>query len=215
MEGGTEKLRINILINLSSRLLCEGLQGLMELDSTTYRTVVAHNQDDIQGFTPHKILVDAATLEQSFPVLWDGAKIILIDTGLSENEVIRLLFQYRLDGVISIGTDIDLFRKALETIRYGQVWIDNTKIRSMLHNPPPAENAAAQESYSKREREIVLLIAEGRTNRKIAEQLIISEQTVKSHISRIFSKANVNSRAQLAPLALKFKLESPPRPCAS
>ena len=59
----------------------------------------------------------------------------------------------------------------------------------------------------------MLLVAEGQTNREIATQLNISEQTTKTHISRIFSKAGVTSRTQLAPLALRFKMEtsSPPR----
>lgn len=209
MEGGTETRRINVLINLRSRLLCEGLQSLMEMNSTTFRTVIAHDTDKSQTFSPHKVLVDAATLDHSCPASWNGAKIILIDTGLSENEVIRLLLQHRLDGVISTGTDSELFWKALEIIGSGQVWIDNSKIRSLLHTPPPNGNASAAESFSKREREIVLLIAEGHTNRDIAAQLIISEQTVKSHLSRIFRKAAVTSRAQLAPLALKFKMDAP------
>ena len=212
MESDTENPRINVLINLSSRLLCEGLQGLMEKDSGIYRTLVAHDQDTIQGFRPHKILVDAAALEQTSPAGWDGAKVILIDTGLGDDEVIRLLFRHRLDGVISTSTGAELFRKALETIHAGQIWIDHDKIRALLHNHPPQVNSPAQENFSKREREIVLLIAEGRTNRDIASHLIISEQTVKTHLSRIFRKADVASRTQLAPLALKFRMEAAPTP---
>lgn len=205
-----EKSRIKVLINLSSRLLCEGLQGLMEQDVTNYRTLVAHDLENLAEFTPHKILVDAVTLEQPLPVLWNGAKIILVDTGLSTDELIRLLFQYHLDGVISIDTGTELFWKALETIRSGQVWIDNSKIRALLHSPQSTGNTPTLESYSRREREIVMLVAEGRTNREIAAQLNISEQTVKTHLSRIFGKAGVTSRAQLAPIALRFKMEASP-----
>jgi len=210
MQTVTQNPRINVLINLSSRLLCEGLQGIMEQDSATYMTLVAHKLDQFPGFAPDKILVDAATLDQTCQSQWNDAKIILIDTGLSEDEVIRLLFRYRLDGVISTSTGTELFRKALKAIRDGQVWIDNGKIRSLLRNPPPLTNAPDRESFSRREREIVLLVAEGWTNREIAAKLSISEQTVKSHVSRIFTKANVTSRAQLAPLALKFKMGSSP-----
>lgn len=210
MEVASGSRRINILINLSSRLLCEGLQGLMEQKPATYRTLLAHDPEYIRDFTPHKILVDAATLEQPFPKQWNEAKVILIDTGLREGEVIRLLLQYRLDGVISTITDTELFWKALETIHSGQVWIDNGKIRSLLHNPHPPCNTSAQENFSRRERQIVLLIAEGQKNREIAVQLSISEQTVKTHLGRIFKKAKVTSRAQLAPLALKFKMDVPP-----
>jgi len=212
METDTENRRINVLINLSSRLLCEGLRGLMEQNFSVYRTVVAHDADNLEGFTPDKILVDASTLENLYPNHWDGAKVILIDTGLREEEVIRLLLKYRLDGVISTSTDPDLFRKALETIHAGEVWIDHGKIRSLINNPSPPANTSAEQSFSRRERQIVLLIAEGLTNREIAAQLNISEQTVKAHISRIFRKANVTSRAQLAPLVLKLKLESSPPP---
>jgi len=212
MEMKNETRRINVLINLSSRLLCEGLQGLMEQDAAIYRTVVAHDTDDIEGFTPHKILVDASTLGHLYPNHWDGAKVILIDTGLREEDVIRLLLQYRLDGVISTDTDADLFRKALETIHAGQVWIDHGKIRSLINNSSPPAFSSAEQRFSRRERQIVLLIAEGHTNRRIATQLNISEQTVKAHISRIFRKANVTSRTQLAPLVLKLKLESSPTP---
>jgi len=210
MEAASENLRIKVLINLSSRLLCEGLQRLMEQHSTAYETSATCDPDNIREFTPHMILVDAATLEEPCANHWDGARVLLIDTGLSENEVVLLLCQHRLDGVISTGTGSDLFLKALEAVHAGQIWIDNGKIKSILHNHPPANYTSARESFSKREREIVLLIAEGRTNREIATQLIISEQTVKTHISRIFSKSNVTNRAQLAPLALKFKFESSP-----
>jgi len=208
----TENRRINVLIKLSSRILCEGLQRLMEQNFSIYRTVLAHDADSIEGFTPHKILVDAPTLEHLYPNQWDGAKVILIDTGLREEEVIRLLLRYRLDGVISTNTGSDLFRKALETIHAGQVWIDHGKIRSLINNPSPPAFSSAEQSFSRRERQIVLLIAEGHTNREIGAQLNISDQTVKAHISRIFRKANVASRTQLAPLALKLKLESSPTP---
>ncbi|HEX9078687.1 MAG TPA: response regulator transcription factor [Desulfuromonadaceae bacterium] len=200
---------MKILINLSSRLLCEALQTLMEKDAAI-QTAVAHKLDPCSAFTPDKILFDGITLERCRPAHWNGAKIVLIDTGLREEEIVRLLCQHRLDGVISTGTDTQLFLKALKIIRDGQIWIDNSKIRSLLHTPPLLNNHADKENFSKREREIVLLIAEGVKNRDIAARLNISEQTVKTHISRIFRKADVTSRTQLVPLAQKFKLESSP-----
>jgi DNA-binding NarL/FixJ family response regulator len=46
-----------------------------------------------------------------------------------------------------------------------------------------------------REREVLALMADGRTNRQIAEQLVLSDKTVKRHLSNIFDKLGVNSRA--------------------
>jgi DNA-binding NarL/FixJ family response regulator len=197
---------MNIVIYLSSRLLCEALQKLLEVGGASYRAMVVDNLDQCHDFTPDKILVDAATLEHSVPVQWNDAKIILIDTGLSEEQVVRLILTHHLDGVISTGTGTGLFLKALRVISSGQIWIDNSKLKAMFHSPLPVTKSVVPESFSRKEREIVLLIAEGRKNREIAEQLNISEQTVKTHISRILKKSDATSRAQLVPLALKFML---------
>jgi len=198
--------RMNVLINLSSRILNEALKSLLAQDRDAYQAVTIHNPEFARGFEPDKVLVDATTLGQSFPSEWTGANIILIDTGLAEEEVIRLLFSHKLDGVISTGAGTELFKKALRAIHGGQVWIDNRKLKAMLHNRPSTLTANSSESLSRKEREIVLLVAEGQRNREIAGRLCISEQTVKAHLSRIFKKANVSNRSQLVPLALKYKL---------
>ncbi len=206
MDRQTDYPRMNILINLSSRLLSEALKCLLAKDKDAYQTVRIHASDVADRFEPDKILVDATTIRQPFPSEWTSAHIILIDTGLAEEEVIRLLFSYKLDGVISTGAGTELFKKALWAINSGQVWIDNRKLKAMLHNRPSSLQPHASESLSRKEREIVLLVAEGQRNREIAGRLCISEQTVKAHLSRIFRKANVSNRSQLVPLALQYKL---------
>jgi len=205
LEGNIERPRMKILINLSSVLLCEALQVLLD-DEAGYCTMVAHHVELNDQFDPDEILLDVATLERSLPARWPDAKLILIDTGLAEDQIIRLLITYRLHGVISTGTGTDLFHKALQTIHADHVWIDNDKLKALLQNPPMADATNLCERFSSRERDVVFLIADGCRNREIACRLKVSEQTVKSHISRIFRKANITSRTQLAPLALKLKL---------
>ena len=198
--------RMNIVVNLSSKLLNEALKGLLAQDKDVCQTITVYTSDSAVGFVPDKVLVDATTLDHLFPPEWNGANIILIDTGLAEEEVIRLLLSHKLDGVISTWAGIDLFRKALQAIHGGQVWVDNRKLKAMLHHRPASLPPHPSQSLSRKEREIVLLVAEGQRNREIADQLCISEQTVKTHLSRIFKKAHVTSRSQLVPLALKYKL---------
>lgn len=205
METNTGSTPINIVINLSSLLLCEALRGLLLQDQSNYRVALHQHCTTPYDFQPDEILVDAATLEPSSPGQWPDAKLVLIDTGLAEEVIIRLLVTYRLHGVISTGTGTDLFHKALQTIHADHVWIDNDKLKALLQNPPLAENPTLRERFSSRERDVVFLIADGCRNREIASRLKLSEQTVKSHISRIFRKANVTSRTQLAPLALKLR----------
>jgi DNA-binding NarL/FixJ family response regulator len=72
---------------------------------------------------------------------------------------------------------------------------------------------AAKQQYgglSAREREVARLIAEGKSNREIAEALVISERTVTTHVANILSKLGFNSRAQVAAWAVqKGLLENP------
>jgi DNA-binding NarL/FixJ family response regulator len=72
--------------------------------------------------------------------------------------------------------------------------------KRLLTNRVPIQNAREQDlrNTTRREREIAALVAEGLTNRKIAESLVLSERTVEGHIANLFAKVNVNSRTQLA-----------------
>jgi NarL family two-component system response regulator LiaR len=57
-----------------------------------------------------------------------------------------------------------------------------------------------------REQEVIRLVALGRNNREIAQELFISEKTVKTHISNLLGKLNMEHRTQLAIYAIKNKL---------
>lgn len=206
MERHSAKRSMNILINLGSFLLCEALGKLLDNASEGYQVLSTNVADKVGNFLPDKIIVDACTISQGMAVRWPDAKLILIDTGLDEEVIINLLLSYQLDGVIKTNTDLPLFKKALNAIDAGQVWIDNSRIRALLKHAESLVNTQPDNNLSKREREIIILISQGRKNREIADGLCISEQTVKSHISRIFRKSNVKTRSQLVPLALKLKL---------
>ena len=206
MERRSVKKGMNILVNLGSSLLCEALGRLLDNESDGYQVLATNVSDNVGSFLPDKVVVDACTIGQCMSFRWSDAKIILIDTGLEEDVIINLLLSYQLDGVIKTDTDLPLFKKALNAIDAGQVWIDNSRIRALLKHAESLVNTHTDNNLSKKEREIIILISQGRKNREIADTLCISEQTVKSHIGRIFRKTNVNTRSQLVPLALKLKL---------
>ena len=70
--------------------------------------------------------------------------------------------------------------------------------------------SAVLESLSQREREVLTLMAEGLTNRQIAERLGIGEKTVKTHVSNVLGKLNVSDRTQAAVYAWKSGLKQRP-----
>ncbi len=74
------------------------------------------------------------------------------------------------------------------------------RIQRRDDRPEPAE----LKMLSAREREVLTLIAEGLTNRQMADRLVLTETTVKTYVSRVFTKLDVERRAQAAVLAMKL-----------
>jgi LuxR family maltose regulon positive regulatory protein len=73
---------------------------------------------------------------------------------------------------------------------------------------PPGEHASLPlvEPLSEREREVLWHISEGRSNREIAEQLVVAPSTVKSHVRAIYAKLGVESRTQALARVRRLKL---------
>ncbi len=71
---------------------------------------------------------------------------------------------------------------------------------------PSRAGETTEENLTEREREVLALIADGRNNREIAEKLVISEKTVKTHVSNILDKLHLDDRTQAAIYALRHGL---------
>lgn len=197
---------INIMINLSNQVLGNALAELLERAPDGYLCAVYPETEKNSRFEPELVLVDASSLKPETFTRWPESKVILFDTGLQENEIISILLSHKLDGVIATDTDTSLFLKALSVIRAGQVWIDNTKLKALLNYAESSARAKNTDKISRKEQEVIILVSQGFKNKEIADQLNISEQTVKAHISHIFRKVKVTNRSQLVPLAMKYRL---------
>ncbi|GAA2744106.1 response regulator transcription factor [Kitasatospora cinereorecta] len=93
---------------------------------------------------------------------------------------------------------------AVRTVASGQSMLDpatTRKLMESLRHPEPSDTEAALAQLTPREREILALIGEGRTNREIGQELYLAEKTVKNHISRMLAKLGVERRLQAAVLA--------------
>lgn len=71
-----------------------------------------------------------------------------------------------------------------------------TVFEALRRTPGSPDDASGPASLTAREREIMNLIAQGLTNRQIAERYVLSEKTVKNHVNRIYSKLDASNRAQ-------------------
>jgi two-component system, NarL family, response regulator LiaR len=112
-----------------------------------------------------------------------------------ELEAVALLRQHYRGYLIPSHNGRTL-KEALEAVRRGEIWADRKVLTSVI-------DQFDSPHLTKKEEEIFNLLTQGLSNRAIARQLNIVEGTVKMHISRIFSKMNVNKRSEL--IAQYFK----------
>jgi len=112
-------------------------------------------------------------------------------------------------GIVLKKTPPDLIVKSIRKVHEGEIWLDSqTTAAVMRHfsspNPGPTLEGPGRERapLSNREREIVILVAQGHKNKEMAEKLFISEQTVKNHLHNIFDKLGVSDRLELALYAI-------------
>jgi DNA-binding NarL/FixJ family response regulator len=111
----------------------------------------------------------------------------------------------------------DVLVKAIEKVHAGEAWLNRTMIADVLADLPRASKGEGGSgglprirSLSAREREVLALIGEALSNKRIAERLCITETTVRHHLTSIFSKLGVSDRLELLVYAHRHKLVPPP-----
>ena len=104
-------------------------------------------------------------------------------------------------------------RAAIRTIGDGDALLSPTITRRLIEefsaSRVPAPPAPELDELTPRELDVFRLLATGKTNREIANELIIGETTVKTHVTRILMKLGVRDRVQAVVLAYETRLVSP------
>ncbi len=109
---------------------------------------------------------------------------------------------YVLKGVAAHG-----LVHAVRAVTHGEVYVTPALASSILHEMTREETVDPFERLTPREQDILELVAEGRTNREIGEQLYLAEKTVKHYMTNVLQKLHVRSRVEAALLAQKRELE--------
>lgn len=196
---------MKIVISLGSFLLAKALQEQMQNVPEITEVAILIPNGDIRILEPDFLITDVYTIKQKRPASLARTKTVFLDYGLSEDSIACMIITNKIDGIMTPATDMRLLLKAFQAISNGQIWIDNCKIKALVNFADNSKDSVIAGSLSNKEREIVINISQGLTNKEIASQQFISEQTVKTHINSIFKKLNVTRRTQLVPLGIKLR----------
>ncbi len=194
---------MRILINIGNTLICEAVKQL--LTKNGYGDVMVQEQGNGNGFVPDVVLTDISTISDKLLARYPDAKILLMDTGVDKEKIITTLLSYKIHGILSCDTELHLLKKALMIVSQGQIWIDNTTVKTFLHESGIVSKGGKINGITAREKEIIEYVCQGFTNKEIACKLTLSEHTVKAHLNRIFKKFNATSRSKLITLVMNNK----------
>lgn len=147
------------------------------------------------------------------------ARVIVLSDEESKEDFLEAIKQ-GCCGVVPKQTSTELLLKSIRKVHAGEFWLDRITTAEVIRrlarkgagtNGPSARLGVRDQSsaLSQREREIVVLVAQGFKNKEMAERMFISEQTVKNHLHNIFDKLGVSDRLELALYAIHHNLHEP------
>jgi DNA-binding NarL/FixJ family response regulator len=117
-------------------------------------------------------------------------------------------------GILMAQNDPEILYKAIEKIHAGEVWLDRSLIASFVISKtrPDVANPEAVKiaRLSEREQAVISLVGEGLKNQQIADQLFLSEVTVRHHLTSIYKKLGVSDRLELVIYAYQNDLAELP-----
>lgn len=210
---------IKVLIVDDHQVVRQGLRTFLELHEDI--AVIGEAGDGLDAvemvrmLQPDVVLMDlvmprmdgiSATLkvhDMGIPV-----KIIAL-TSFSEDDKVFPAIQAGAASYLLKDVSPDDLVDAIRAVHHGEARLHPDITRKLMEQVSQARTTTQEiplDVLTEREREVVRLVAMGRSNREIAEQLFISEKTVKTHISNILAKTNLEHRTQLAIYAIKNKL---------
>jgi DNA-binding NarL/FixJ family response regulator len=208
-------MTIRILIVDDHSVVRQGLKMFLGLDPEL--EVVGEAADGAEGLRQaHELKPDVVLMDVLMPVMDGIAATAAVRRELPDTEVIALtsvLEDASVVGAVRAGaigyllkdTESDELRRAIKAAAAGQVQLSPKAAARLMREVRVPDSP---EALTERETDVLRLLAQGRSNKEIAQLLTLSEKTVKTHVSNVLSKLNVPSRTQAALYAVRIGLVS-------
>lgn len=213
------KESIRILIVDDHSLIRQGLMQILEIENDLDVIALAEDGEQaIQYCINHK--PDVVLMDINMPntngvkalrrikEINSTIKVIMLSIH-DDGEYYRETEAIGAEGFVLKGAEINNLIHAIKHVYNGGKYVD-PGLKLVLENDDKLSErdlALSRARLTKREYEVLELIAEGMNNKEIGERLYISEKTVKNHVSNIFRKLEVNDRTQAAIFAFKNNIK--------
>ena len=211
--------KIRILIADDHAIVREGLRALIATEPDL--ELVGEATDGIQAVSKAQALrPDVILLDLMMPRMdgveaineikksWQDARVIVLTSFSDDEKVFSAIRSGALGYLLKDSSPSDLLQ-AISTVANGEGFLSPaiaSKVMREINQPPKLP--PTQDPLTEREVEILQLVAQGLTNDGIAEKLVVSERTVRTHVSNILAKLQLANRTQAALYALKEGLAS-------
>ncbi|MCF3943217.1 response regulator [Oceanobacillus alkalisoli] len=136
---------------------------------------------------------------------WPEAKIIIVTSFLDDEKVYPAL-EAGAKSYLLKTSKADKIADAIRSTHAGQSILEPEVTGKLMNKMRSPQEEALHEQLTEREREVLLLLAAGKTNQEIAEELFIATKTVKVHVSNILAKLEVQDRTQAVIYAFQHNL---------
>lgn len=210
-------MSIRVMLADDHILMREGIRQLLECENSIEIVGEVSNGEQcmqmIYKVKPQVLLLDInMPVKNGIEVLKEirhsklGVKVLIL-TVHNEIEYLLKAMDIGVDGYILKESEFSELKRAINTVISGETYIQPSLI-PILNNRMVSRDKDKDkiEELTKRELEVLIEVANGKLNKEIANELKISERTVKNHISNIFKKIDVSDRTQAAVFAIKNDL---------
>lgn len=203
---------IRVVIADDHPVVRQGLRTFLDLQDDI--TVVGEAGDGAQAVElVGELAPDVLLLDLKMPVLGGlgalerlagSATRVVVLTSVSDRSDVGPAMRAGASGFLYKDVDPTALVQAVRAVHNGQVLLAPEAAEAMLAGEKPA--APGPSPLTEREREVLALIAAGRSNREIARSLAVAEKTVKTHVSNVLMKLGVQDRTQAALYAVRHGL---------
>jgi len=149
--------------------------------------------------------LDGVEATRQVTALSPSTRVIVL-TSFSEDEKVFASIKAGAQGYLMKDVLPQDLVRAIRTVHRGEAQLDPEIARKLMQEFTNPQPTAPKHDLTEREMDVLRLIAQGKSNKEISEDLVLSEKTVKTHVSNILQKLHLSDRTQAAVYALRQKI---------